>query len=89
MIKVKLFFYYFLGLLVLKTSELIHYTNPHSIAWFILMISFIIIIADKIYELAKLIEPSVKFTFIAVISAIIFSNLVFYIENLLSFFDMK
>ena len=53
MIKAKLFFYYFLLLLLFKTSELIQYTNPHIFAWFIIMISFIFMIGDKIYELAK------------------------------------
>lgn len=86
MIKLKLFFYYFLAILLLKTSDLIHYTNPHSIAWFILVISFIIILSNKIYELDKLIEPSLKFTFITVLAAVIFGNLVFYFKNILTMF---
>lgn len=86
MIKLKLFFNYFLAMLLLKTSDLIHYTNPHSIAWFILVISFIIMLSNKIYELDKLIEPSLKFTFMAVLAAVIFANLVFNFKNILTMF---
>ena len=86
MIKFKLFFYYFLGLLLIKTSELIHYTDSHSFAMFFLMISFIIIIADRVYEITKQLEPSFKLILLAGISAVLFSNLVFYFENLLAIF---